>query len=89
MSSNPNPNPDPNQVGCYLALLLTLLAGLHRDDGAGRLYGSGVEIFWFVCAVLLLGTATTTGIYFMVPTVEDGTAQLAGVTRLRVTVRVS
>jgi len=67
-------------AGCYVGLLLTLLLGLRRDDGAGRLYGSGVEVFYFVCGVLLLGTGTTAGLYFMVPTVEDATAQLAGVT---------
>ena len=67
-------------AGCYVGLLLTLLVGLRRDDGAGRLYGSGVEVFYFVCGVLLLGTGTTAGLYFMVPTVEDATAQLAGVT---------
>ena len=61
-----------------------------------------MEVFYFVCGVLLLGTATTAGLYFrtltltliltltltlttaglyfIVPTVEDGTAQLAGVT---------
>ena len=31
-------------AGAYVALLLTLLLGLKKDDGTGRLYGSGVEV---------------------------------------------
>ena len=66
-------------VGCYVGLLITLLAGLRYDDGAGRLYGSGVEVLYFVCAALFVGTGTTAGLYLLTA-VDDNSSQLAGVT---------
>ena len=38
----------------YAFLLSALLYALHVDDGAGRLYGSGIEAFFFVLFAQLL-----------------------------------
>ena len=45
-------------AGAYVALLLTLLLGLKKDDGAGRLYGSGVEVRYSTMAPRYYGSAS-------------------------------
>ena len=61
----------------YTALVVVLMLGLYFDNGAGLLYGSGIEVFGFVLLPLLEGYIVGIVIY-ATSTISAYTAHTAG-----------